>query len=183
MTSIRVVDLDNGDVVLGYVNMTLNEYGEYGIATDVVGALGITLPANGLVPSDLAITGAFPALGGVVGLSSSSSNLGSGSYNFVYLAGTPNVPAGPAVANQPSSVNTATGLQTAVSSAFWTYDAITGLLSAHWVNTDGSDPVTEFVYYMPDNVICLTGDVNAFRNYFGEGSRVALQVMELPNTS
>ncbi|EIN08582.1 hypothetical protein PUNSTDRAFT_45047 [Punctularia strigosozonata HHB-11173 SS5] len=176
-SAIRVIDTGNGNVALGYIGSTTNVFGEYGITPDAANALAVTPPVGSSGPSAIAIPGSFPFLGGVLGYGSTSPDFALGSYNYAYLGG---VHAGSS--NQTNSVSAATGYPTLGQSAIWTYDTGSGLLAAHWTNTDGSTPATQIVYYMPDNVIALTGDSSAFGDIFGDSSRITLQVVQIPTS-
>ncbi|EIN08581.1 hypothetical protein PUNSTDRAFT_134954 [Punctularia strigosozonata HHB-11173 SS5] len=180
-TAIRALNLDLNNALLGYVGAVLNQYGQYGITWEAIDALHVTLPSNATsVPFDIAMTGAFPTLGGAVGQSSASNDLNTGSYNYAYLAGIGAVPAGSAVVDQRSSINATEGLLSSIESALWTVDASTGNLTAHWVNSNGATPVTQIVYYRRDNVLCFTGDPATFGSVFGDSPRVLLQAVQIP---
>lgn len=97
----------------------------------------------------------FTYLGGITGFSSLSGDLGPGSSMYAYLGGTSqskpvpshparraesSAPAAPGATPQavPNSFTFTTGIQEDVESAIWTLDRTTGVLSAHWSNTDRS---------------------------------------------
>ncbi|EIN04956.1 hypothetical protein PUNSTDRAFT_122639 [Punctularia strigosozonata HHB-11173 SS5] len=176
--AIRVDNAANGDV-LGYVGSTLNVYGEYGVTSDPAEALAmIGSPAEINEYSNIAIAGLFPYLGGVLGYASTSPDFALGSYNYAYLGGV-FIGSG----NGTNSVTEATGLPpTLFQSPIWTYDYLTGLLTAQWSNTNHSEPTTEIVYYLTDDAIILTGDSGVFDETFGNSFRIALQIVQIPDT-
>lgn len=77
---------------LGFVQATLNSYGEYGLTTDPTAALAFSaaVPADGTAFDMTAQNPNLPAfslVGAMVGFASSSSDLGSGNPNYLFLTG------------------------------------------------------------------------------------------------
>jgi hypothetical protein len=88
---------------------------------------------------------AFPNLGLVQGRDSTSANIGSGNFNYLYLDNT-NPTAPNSTPEDPGNyLGATTGLGRASESAIWGIDitgAATGTLTPMWVNSDGSTPPT-----------------------------------------
>lgn len=108
--TIRVADANGA--VLGYVSASANTFGEYSLATDAAAALSVVLRRcdSNDSPFDIETlvrplfchalkyrlsiavhqngVSAYPYLGGVVGFANTDDNLRSGSFNYVYIAGT-----------------------------------------------------------------------------------------------
>ncbi|KAG9075911.1 hypothetical protein FRC06_009816, partial [Ceratobasidium sp. 370] len=158
----------------GYIAPELNEFGEYGLfVANPASALRVSFLYRPDSPSQIDFTAvngqapAFPFVGGVVGFASTSDNFGPGSYNYAYVAGTRQIPPGPAILAD-STFGTATGVPTDSESAIWVYNPNTQAITAQWINTDGSAPATSFVYANDFNqALLLTGDANTLRNTFG----------------
>ncbi|KAG8908706.1 hypothetical protein FRC01_007279 [Tulasnella sp. 417] len=157
-----------------------NEFGEYGIVQEnQAGALKVTFTASPDGPSDtldfVADNGpstSYPYLGGVVGFASTSDNLGPGSYNYAYVAGTEHIPSRTPQAtdqNDPNnSFSATTGIAASAEGAIWKYDPTTQDITAQWINTDGSASATYLVYANDFNqAFILTGDVEVFQGAFG----------------
>ncbi|KAG8910074.1 hypothetical protein FRC01_006561, partial [Tulasnella sp. 417] len=100
---------------------------------------------------------------------STSDDLSPGSFNYAYITGTTQTPPGspPSTEDNNNSFTTATTIPERSESAVWKFNPGTQDLSAQWINTDGSRPKTHLVYYAPDNVLIITGDVAAFQRNFG----------------
>ncbi|KAG9099994.1 hypothetical protein FS749_016564 [Ceratobasidium sp. UAMH 11750] len=160
--------------VFGFIAPMLNVFGEYGIfVPDQANALLVSFTYLPDSPSQLDFTAvnglasAFPFVGGVVGFASTDDNFGPGSYNYAYIAGTEQIPAGPAVLRD-STFGTATGVPTDSESAIWVYDPKTQAITPQWINTDGSAPATSIIYANDFNqALLLTGDAPTLRETFG----------------
>ncbi|KAI9065001.1 hypothetical protein FKP32DRAFT_1568776, partial [Trametes sanguinea] len=116
----------------------------------------------------------YPFLGGVVGFANSDDNLRPGSSNYVYIAGTSSVPAGPPQP-APNAFTAASGLAEDVESTFWTLTDGSGALVPTWLNTDGTpapEPGTTLVYVPSGDAFALVGDLAAFEAQFGPATPV-----------
>ncbi|EED82953.1 predicted protein [Postia placenta Mad-698-R] len=165
-----------------FVSRVPNVFGEYGVTTDAANALLVQY-ANcaGAASADLVTLNGiadFTYLGGITGFSSPSGDLGPGSSMYAYLGGTSQTAPGATPQAVPNSFTFTTGIQEDVESAIWTLDRTTGVLTAHWSNTDRSTPATSIVYYAPENFLLLTGNPAAFRTTYGAGSVVTLTFVE-----
>ncbi|KIK00289.1 hypothetical protein K443DRAFT_100635, partial [Laccaria amethystina LaAM-08-1] len=130
----------------GYVSKNLNSDGEFGTTTDLDQRLIVSINLGDIEEGqfNIVVNGASPHIyfGGIVGYSSTSSDLQSGSYNYAFLGQTEaSQPNSPAV-SMGNSFNDATGLSRGVESAIWTYDVVSGTFSPRWVNNDHSFPTT-----------------------------------------
>jgi hypothetical protein len=157
------------DTVLGYISGAQNGFGEYTVVPTTSGALNVTFNESSASPFDIAINNPFDSnysdLGGITGFSNSSPDLGSGSFNYSYLGESAATAPGATPANVGNSFTDATGIPEDSESALWSVDAATGILSAQWINTDGSSPAT-FAAFTQDALV-LTGDLGAFEGAFG----------------
>ncbi|OJT08766.1 hypothetical protein TRAPUB_336, partial [Trametes pubescens] len=161
--------------VLGWVSSTANSYGEYGLTGDVLSALSVVLNLCDSNSSPFDITtanglSAFPYFGGVIGFSSSGDDLHSGSFNYVYIAGTSQVTRGPAQSG-PNMFTAASGTHKDIESAMWTLSS-TNALVFNWVNDDGSTAPGMLVYASSANAFAYTGDLAVFRIRFEPGIAV-----------
>ena len=106
----------------------------------------------------------FTLLGFVVGRDSTSSDMGAGSFNYLYL--NPTSPTLPNATPQsvPNEFSTAAGLDKQSESAVWTIDIPAGTLVPVWVNSDGSKPTTHV--FIQSNHVYAGGDPAAFHARF-----------------
>jgi hypothetical protein len=149
---------------LGFVGSYYQIFGEYGLATNSSQGLDVSFSDSSAPFSILGTNGpdaTYPYLGGVVGFASTSNDLGAGSRNYAYLAGTV---AG--TATNQNSFSTASGVPELSQSVLWSLSA-GNLLTASWVNTDSSIVAATIVFYQPDKVFLLVGDLAAFSASFG----------------
>jgi hypothetical protein len=149
---------------LGFVGNYYQIFGEYGLATNSSQGLNVSFSDSSAPFSILGTNGpdaTYPYLGGVAGFANTSNDLGAGSRNYAYLAGTV---AG--TATNQNSFSTASGVPELSQSVLWSLGA-GNLLTASWVNTDSSIVAATIVYYTPDKVFLLVGDLAAFSASFG----------------
>ncbi|KAH9884496.1 hypothetical protein C8Q73DRAFT_749420 [Cubamyces lactineus] len=173
---VQINDAASGSSI-GYLSRAANSFGEYGLTTDASAALSVTLRrCDSLTdPFELgALNGLanYDNVGGVTGFANTDDNLGPGSGNYVYFAGTNSVPRGPAQ-SAPNAFSQASGRPEDVESAIWTVpdnvaaDAPTPLVPS-WVNSDGSVASDAVIAYVgSSNAFVITGDVTAFSSRFG----------------
>ncbi|KAJ3482531.1 hypothetical protein NLI96_g6928 [Meripilus lineatus] len=158
------------DSTNGYLTSTANSFGEYGFTTSLDSALRVSLcptddspfvitPLNGPFLS-------FPYLGFVTGFANTDPDLKAGSANYAYLTGTILTAAHATPAELPNAFTAASGVAESIESSVWSMD-VNGVLSAAWVNRDGSSQ-TYSLYYVPSSAaFALVGDYNAFSSNFG----------------
>ncbi|KAJ7461162.1 hypothetical protein FB451DRAFT_1181503 [Mycena latifolia] len=160
----------------GYLSPVWNGFGEYGaFQSTQEGSLQLTFSYSPDGPSQISITATngpsatYPFFGAIAGFASDSDDFGPGSYNYAYIGGTTQSPAGsPPFTAGDNSFSAATGIPESIESAIWIYDPETGTLTAQWINTDGSTPATHIVYANDANqALALTGDVGSFQSAFG----------------
>lgn len=164
------------------VSRVPNEFGEYGITTDAEDALQVQYADCGNnLPVDLVTMNGvadFTFFGGITGFANTAPNLDPGSANYAYLGGvTPTAPSSPPE-SAANSFSYATGRQEDVESAIWRVNSADGAVTARWVNTDGSMPTTNIVYYEPEDFLLLSGDATAFEVEYGSSSVVALTFVQ-----
>ncbi|CAE6437318.1 unnamed protein product [Rhizoctonia solani] len=174
--NILVKEVDGNGTVFGFVSAAWNRYAEYGpVEPSQNGSLEVSFSysTDSLIQLDLLATNGpsarYPFVGGTSGFASTSYNLSSGSYNYVYITGTTQTPPGsPPVEDDNNSFGDAIGIPGAAESAIWTYDPVTNDLSPQWVNVDGST-LANYLIYANDfnNAFIVTGDPVTFRETFG----------------
>ncbi|KAI0919626.1 hypothetical protein AcV5_001640 [Taiwanofungus camphoratus] len=165
------------------VSRTPNEFGEYGITSDAGDALQVQYTDCGTgVPVDLvSLNGIadFTLVGGIVGYASTFSDIGPGSYNYVYIGGTAQTPPNSPPMNRDNSFSFSTGVDEQVESAIWHIDRASDTVSAQWINADSSQPTTYLAYSAQDNYLFLTGDVTTFEGEFGSTTVVTLTFIQI----
>ncbi|KAJ6485328.1 hypothetical protein C8R47DRAFT_1216891 [Mycena vitilis] len=176
----NIIVIGSDGTPLGLLSEQMNDFGEFGyLASKPFQVICVAFTYDPDAPSvvvDLRVTDPItdPAgegsMGGIVGIGSSSPDLGprNPNYNPVGLVShTP--PSSPPVSGA-NSFSDITGTDTDIESAIWTFDPSTTALVPHWVNTDSSLPPTTLVYAPSEPMIALAGDVDAFRSATGETS-------------
>ncbi|KIO30756.1 hypothetical protein M407DRAFT_20281 [Tulasnella calospora MUT 4182] len=175
--NILVQNVDDNTTV-GFISPAWNGFGEYGtFQQEQAGALEVSFsyPQGDLSPSQLDFTAAngpsseYPLFSGSIGFASTSLSLGSGSYDYAYIDGTTQIPAGSTPAGGENNAFTATtGINSEAESAIWMYDPVTQEITVQWTNPDGSTPPNYIVYANDENqALIITGDVAALRDTFG----------------
>jgi len=127
-------------------------------------------------PFDISTTNgisAFPLFGAIQGFSSSSTDLSTGSPNYVYLGGSGETPANAPPASPGNSFTAATSIAEQSESAIWSFDSNTHELTAQWVNTDSSEPAITIGY--TQDVLVLTSNLDSFVGTFGPTQKVSLK--------
>ncbi|HWH10557.1 MAG TPA: Ig-like domain-containing protein [Solirubrobacteraceae bacterium] len=170
--NLQVTDTDTNTVV-GFVSKTWNSFGEFVVTTTPTDYLSVQV-TDGATTSITALNGqnaSFPLVGGIVGFSNSSNDLGSGSFNYAYLGGTTATAPGAAPQSGANAFTDATGIPEDIESSIWT-DGPGAQMIPQWVNTDGSRPATHLVDIT--GILVMAGDTTAFRNTFGPADDVAI---------
>ncbi|KAF8603692.1 hypothetical protein BDV93DRAFT_606673 [Ceratobasidium sp. AG-I] len=172
--NIRATGTDGTD--FGFISPVWNGFGEYGqFQKEQDGALELSGSYSPDSPNQLNFaatngpSATYPWFGAIDGFASTTDDFGPGSYNYAYLGGTTQSPAGSTpFADGDNSFSAATGIPETIQSAVWSYDSKTQAITAQWINTDGSAPATHIIYANDDNkALALTGDVGAFQDTFG----------------
>ncbi|KAF8919196.1 hypothetical protein CPB85DRAFT_883261 [Mucidula mucida] len=179
---------DDKDCVKGYLKLTTYDGEDYGYVGTKFAYYGAYTKASHdeeklLVeideswdtwgPFDIKTLNGNPSnlyLSGIVGIESTSDDIGKGSYNYIYLGGAV-APTPPG--SSPQTVdNTHSLLNNGVSRNVET--AITKCFDVQWVNCDYSCPETFVGVYEEDNSFGLfgTGDKDAFKAKFGKATWV-----------
>ncbi|KAI0668055.1 hypothetical protein C8Q78DRAFT_269612 [Trametes maxima] len=173
---------DAGSYVAG-----ANAFGEYTLANDAAAALEVVLLRcnSNTEPFDIRSgtngIAAYPFVGAVSGFANTDDNLGPGSFNYAYIAGTSQVTPGPA---QPApnafSAATGSGTQNDAESAIWTLGP-DNALTPTWTNADGAAAAAAgatLLYVASADAFALTGDVGAFEANFGSATPVTFTFVE-----
>ncbi|KAF9487127.1 hypothetical protein BDN71DRAFT_1594628 [Pleurotus eryngii] len=149
----------------------MNTFGEYALTTDPAMSLVLDIDMVaaqlGLV-SMTTVNGSptFPQLSALNGFANVNADLGPGTYNYAYLGGSTDTPPDSPAVVQPNSFSAAAGIPVGVQSSIWRYSPGLGV-TAHWINSDGSEAETELVYISSADAFALVGDVAQFEVNFG----------------
>ncbi|THG95569.1 hypothetical protein EW026_g6111 [Hermanssonia centrifuga] len=167
--ALRALSTDADMPLDGYVNATPNPYGEFGYTTDQVAAMIVTVsPCGDGSPINVVSSNSvksMPYLGGIEGFADDSPDLEPREFNYMVLGGVTQTSPHATPQNGANSYTAATGNSKYIESAIWTIDDA-GVLSAQWVNTNGSLPATILVYVPSADSFALVGDVDAFEETF-----------------
>ncbi|KAF9491439.1 hypothetical protein BDN71DRAFT_1452864 [Pleurotus eryngii] len=164
-----------------YISRAMNTFGEYTLTTDPAMSLvlDIDMVAARLGPVSMTtVNGSptFPQLSALNGFANVNADLGPGTYNYAYLGGSTNTPPGSPAVVQPNSFSAAAGIPVGVQSSIWRYSSGLGV-TAHWINSDGSEAETELVYISSADAFALVGDVAQFEVNFGPTEPCTLMFM------
>ncbi|KAG8768764.1 hypothetical protein FRB91_011507 [Serendipita sp. 411] len=106
--------------------------------------------------------GGYPFLGLIQGWLSEDSDIGPGSYNYLFLGGTPHSDPGstPQIGANSWTLNART-----YESSVWNIDVASGNVTPQWINTNGSEPTTTLsLWYNAD--LFAEGDFTAASTHF-----------------
>jgi hypothetical protein len=159
--------------VLGYVSDTYNSFGEATTTSNPADRLLVTFNTSSSPFAITALNGpsvSFPYLGAIVGFSSTSDDLGAGSFNYLYLGGTVLTPSGSPPVSGGNTFSDATGIPENIESSIWSV-SVGNTLNAQWINTDLSSPTTDPFY--TEDTLGFTGDFTAFQAEFGPATPVS----------
>jgi hypothetical protein len=155
-----------------FISDTPNEFGEYVITMDTTSELIVSFDSS-ISPFSMTEVNAagfgndpepYPYIGGITGVSATSSDMAIGSYNYAALGETTaTVPNSPPV-NGSNSFTDSTGFPEPIESAIWGLSS-DDVLSPQWINSDLSQPSTFVVD--SGGILALTGDATQFQNLFG----------------
>jgi hypothetical protein len=86
--------------------------------------------------------------GFVVGRDSTSSDISSGSFNYLYIdpVAAPGTTPGATPQSSPSYFSTSSGLDKQTETAVWSIDLTTNAITAQWINSDGSKSIFIFLF-------------------------------------
>ncbi|GJE94548.1 hypothetical protein PsYK624_107180 [Phanerochaete sordida] len=165
--------------IAGYLANVTTQFGQYGFSSNKADAIQVTAHCDGdrfdLTTSDPN----YPYLGGITGLQSITADLLPGSSNYAYFGGvTPTLPGKPAC-SQDSSFTKLTNIANTVESSIWSMDDVTGLLTPHWVGTNGDEQTTYLAFIQDLNILWFVGDVQEFSLKTAESETVVEMVMKL----
>ncbi|KAH7109964.1 hypothetical protein EDB81DRAFT_954171 [Dactylonectria macrodidyma] len=177
-----LIRLENMDGSLyGYMSDFFNIFGERTTAA-FADALKVDYQVSSSIASQLNLVTVnseayvdLEYLSGIVGFGNSNSDLGPGSYNYLYLGASLATPPGSTPQSGiDNSFTRATTLAKNVESALWKIDLNTLELTPQWVNTDGSTPAVYVGF--AQNIVIVTGDITAFMNRFGNTVQLKLRL-------
>jgi hypothetical protein len=166
----------SGSNLLGYVSATYDGQNSYTYQVGTTGALTVQINTSTSAPfSILALNppgGSNPYFGSVGG--SGGYSFGSGSSGYSYLAGTSFTPAGSTPSSSATTSIQSLGYFAPAESSIWT---LTGsVLSAQWVNTNGTLASAQTMYDPRVNFLGTTGDLSAFLAEFPEEGALAVRL-------
>ncbi|KAF8956766.1 hypothetical protein BDZ97DRAFT_1925139 [Flammula alnicola] len=165
-----VIQVMSGSSSLGYVATDPNYWTPLLVpSTSDALHLSFSLPVGATSGSQLDLTmgDASGSLFGLVeGRDSTSADIGTGNFNYLYLDPVSPLgsPPGSRPADIPSKFSTASGLNKLAESSVWNVDLVAEALTAQWINTDGTSPATDF--FVQSNHLYAGGDANAFHSRF-----------------
>ncbi|KAF8959678.1 hypothetical protein BDZ97DRAFT_1836417 [Flammula alnicola] len=169
---IEALRVDDGSSI-GYVGSTYNSFGEARIVDPAAETpMVFSIPTNVAGPFDIGTVNGpnslYPFFGGIQGFSSTDVDIGSGSYNYVYLGSTvdTSVDSTPIVGGNTFTV--ATGISEAVESSIWTFNAKDHNLTPQWINSDLSMQIGSVGYF--ESTLLFTADPTTFTETFGPGA-------------
>ncbi|KAG8911958.1 hypothetical protein FRC00_005501 [Tulasnella sp. 408] len=164
---VSVYNLSNAakPTFMGYLN-AVNGY-TYGLTSDPNSATVVSAQLGDLNPGDISLVTenyGYP----VLGLSGNYTSIGSGSYNFAFLAAANPVPKNSPAQQTSSQSITKGGRQLPTQTAVWSLEDSDSLtIKPTWINPNGS-PVKTTLAYVP-----------YFKNFIVTGDRKALAAWDL----
>lgn len=159
---------DSAGTSLGYVANS-SSYLTPPLTNTGANALIVTFTLDGPSGTQMNLTAQNPATGfalfGLVqGRDNTSTDIGPGSFNYLYLTGVGETDPGATPQTPGNYASLVSGQPMASESAVWTIDVAAGLLRPVWVNADGSTPDT--VLFVQAGYLYGGGDAAAFHNRF-----------------
>lgn len=160
-----VIRVSNTSTVLGYISRSyvIPQVHRFATTPSITDAMNVTLSIGAGNATDIKINNgpdpSYPYLGFVVGPASSNNDLAPGSYNYLLLTASKQTASG----STPSNVGNAYSTEQLSESAVWT-TASSNTISAQWVNSDGSKPLTTLVFQAGG--LLATGDEASFNQKY-----------------
>ena len=159
---------DGGGNSLGYVAEDPNYFTPLLNPTNS-GALVVDFILDGTAGNQVDLTlensnQGYPYFGATVGRENTSSDIGSGNFNYLYLEGTDATTPGVPPQGVPNYFAVSSGLAKPSESAIWAVDVNALTLNPQWINTDSSSPST--VVFVQSNHVYAGGDAGAFNARF-----------------
>jgi len=156
--------------VLGYVYKS-SAATAYLLNSDIANALtvSISLPIGATSGSQLNVAqvdgpNAFPYFGLVQGRDSTSTDISTGAFNYLYLSATNETPAG-STPQQPGNLpSNSLGTTRSSESAVWAIDIVSGTAVPTWINSNGAAATTQL--WTQSGALYAGGDANAFHDRF-----------------
>ncbi|KAF7331114.1 hypothetical protein MVEN_02451700 [Mycena venus] len=151
--------------VIGYAshNVSVSTF----ITSDLDDALtvSVTLPVGATGGSQLNLAqvdspNAFTFLGLVQGILSTTTDISTGSTNYLFFSSTNDTPAGSSPQQPGNAPSELFGTALSSESAVWTIDIVSGTAFPIWINSNGVAATTQL--FTQSNAIFAGGDVDAF---------------------
>ncbi|KAF7333053.1 hypothetical protein MVEN_02411900 [Mycena venus] len=157
---------DAGDnSVIGYASKTVSTATL--ITPDLVNALtvSITLPVGATSGSQLNLAqvdspNAFTSFGLVQGRDSTTTDISTGSFNYLYISSTNDTAAGSSPQQPGNMPSNSLGTTRSSESAVWTIDMVSGTVFPTWINSGGVAATTQL--FTQSNALYAGGDADAF---------------------
>jgi hypothetical protein len=164
-----IIAKDGAGTTLGYAADDPNYWTPLLNAT-ITSALVVDFTLNGTsgtqinLSTENSLETGFPHLGLIQGRDSTSSDIGTGNFNYLYIGNTNATAPGstPQLAGNYYSANNA--VPRTSESAVWTIDVVGLTLVPVWVNSDSSTPTTQV--FIQSNHVYAGGDADAFHTRF-----------------
>lgn len=165
-----LIIVENGSgTSLGYVQNDPN-YWTPQLTPNSNSAMIVDFTLNGTTGSQINLTAentnesAYPFLGLVVGRDSTSSDIGSGNFNYLYFDNTDGTNPGATPQSVPNYFAVTVGNGKQGESAIWDINISALTVDPQWVNSNASTPTTET--FVQSNHLYAGGDSTAFNARF-----------------
>jgi hypothetical protein len=152
------------------------------LTPDISSAINISFTTNPTNPTPFNLVSDVTSkiylnLGGLEGRDSTSSDIASGSFNYLYISNVASTAPGAPPQHGDSYFKVSTMMDKTIESAIWSISSSNQLLP-QWVNTDNSLPIT--IVFVQSNHVYMGGDPNAFHSrYPAPVTTVSLQFIEV----
>ena len=164
-----------GATLDGYVSDTYDGQNSFTFTSNVASALNVQINTAASSPFALLALnppGSNPDVGAVGG--SGGFYMAPGNVGYAYLSDTSLTPAGSTPSSSATDDIQSLGYNAPSESSIW---SLTGnVLTAHWVNADGSTNPTQTFYDPAVDFLGLVGDLTAFNAQYGEGAEAVTLV-------
>ncbi|PPR07740.1 hypothetical protein CVT24_003738 [Panaeolus cyanescens] len=171
---------------VGYMGATTVDGAIYGTSDQLVNSAimyvertgsGNTETRTRITIPDSDVGASFPILGLVQGRDNIDTNVGTGSYHYLYLSGVaqPGTTAGSVSSVVDNTYSDVSGNTRAVQTDVWTVDFTTGVISAVWINDDGTAVPLQF--FVQNGAIYATADIAAFVAEYASVTPITLRLV------
>jgi hypothetical protein len=159
----------NGSSLLGYVSDAYDGQNTFTYTTNMAQALTVEFDSSASAPFSITTLNPpgsntyFGAVGGSGGYHFASGNSG-----YAYLSDTSLVAAGSHPSGSATNDIQSLGYNAPSESTIWSRSG--NVLTAQWVNSDGSQNPTQTIYDPVVDYLAITGDLTTYNNAFGDNA-------------